>query len=319
MPERPSRIGKPAPRWTSRRRPPYRSAAGRDAGPARPGLGRRGQGRQGVRSRLKRMAFTATASAAQTVPSTSARPGPWAALRLKAMATRAVPKLWPNTRVVACRPPAAAPARAARQTAWRGCSASGRSQPRPATNMPARMGHWTCAGSSASQHASHHGGGADAAHGRGRIAVGQPARQRRDQRRADRPGAHQHADFQVRPAQHLLEIEGQRHVGRHLRGEGAGGRGHGIGQRANAQQVHWHQRRGLALARRISTMPSTAAMATGADAAQQVRAHHVHARDEHAQRGHAEQRADAIEGDVVAAAPPAGAAAPAWPARRRAG
>ncbi|MCY1200855.1 hypothetical protein D9M72_123050 [compost metagenome] len=71
---------------------------------------------------------------------------------LKAMATSAVPKLWPNTRVVACRPPAAPlRERGAADSMARLFGVWKNPKPTPATNIPAMTGQLdTVAGSTAS-------------------------------------------------------------------------------------------------------------------------------------------------------------------------
>ncbi|KAG0738707.1 hypothetical protein G6F24_017544 [Rhizopus arrhizus] len=68
------------------------------------------------------------------------------------MATNAVPKLWPKTRVVACKPPAAPlRERGAADSMARLFGVWKKPKPTPATNMPATMGQLdTEDGSSAS-------------------------------------------------------------------------------------------------------------------------------------------------------------------------
>ncbi|CUI46366.1 Uncharacterised protein [Achromobacter kerstersii] len=59
------------------------------------------------------------------------------------MATSAVPKLWPNTRVVACKPPAAPlRERGAADNMARLFGVWKKPNPTPATNMPATMGQF---------------------------------------------------------------------------------------------------------------------------------------------------------------------------------
>ena len=66
-----------------------------------------------------RTALTASAISAQPMLKISASVGPCSRDNPKAAATSAVPKLWPNTRVVACMPPAApARLRGADQQEW---------------------------------------------------------------------------------------------------------------------------------------------------------------------------------------------------------
>lgn len=61
----------------------------------------------GTRTDSNRTQLTTTASVAQHAEKISASVGPLATGTLKAMATNAVPKLCPNTLIVACIPPAA--------------------------------------------------------------------------------------------------------------------------------------------------------------------------------------------------------------------
>ena len=195
--------------------------------------------------------LTPAAPRENPAPTSSVRVVPCAGARPKITATSAAPPRLAEQargRRASRRPRRCASA--ARRRSWRGCWASGTARSRSRTPPCAtrcRPSRDAPAAPRAAR-APRHRHQADAAQQAGGIAVGQPAGDRRDDGDRQRPGRHQQPGRDLRAAERVLQEEGQRHVGQHLRRERADRGRDRQREDRDAQQVDRQQRRRRATA-----------------------------------------------------------------------